>query len=127
MGEIRDIIWHEFPDLFIHNELLMAHLFTENGALAEDRHGDNNCSLGMLQWNFCIHEGMKVDKWLKLHPQWADWKFQVRFYLTQMSERNKKYGNIERAIRSWNYNAGVPYLNKVKRNVRVIQNMLGVK
>jgi hypothetical protein len=107
----------------------MAHLIKENGALAEDRHGDYNgagnpCSLGMLQWNTCIHYGKSVHRWLNENPKWRDWRFQVRFYLDQMQGRIAKYKSVDRAIRSWNYNAGQQYVDSVHRHIYTIRVLL---
>lgn len=103
----------------------MAHLLTENGALAEDIHGDNNCSIGMIQWNLCAHEGMKVDRWLALHPEWADWEFQIRFYLDEMTWRLEKYESIDRAILSWNPGAGWAYVSLVKSRIDWAVRLMG--
>lgn len=124
LREIRDIIWADYNALFEHNELLLAHLYTENGALAEDRHGDQQCSLGIIQWNTCVHSKMNVNRFLEKHPEFREWRYQVRFYLDRMSERLAKYGSIDRAIESWNPGGKPWYLQKVKRNVGAIRSIL---
>lgn len=123
--------------------MLVAHLYTENGALAEDRHGDYHmfcvakdkkgrctkresqpCSLGMIQWNFCVHEGMSATQWLSLHPEWGDWRFQVSFYLDQIKERKARYNSLNVAIESWNFGARPAYLMKVKKHVAFAKDAL---
>ena len=103
--------------LYEHHEILVAHLLLANGALAEDRHGDYRpdgqpCSIGIIQWHLCIHEGMTVPQWLAKHPEWGDWRFQVRHYLGEMQRRLERKGHIDRAIQSWNP-ASKPYLKHV--------------
>jgi len=104
--------------------LLIAHLYTENGAFAEDRHGDNGCSIGILQWNLCVHEKMSVKRWTEKNPEWKDWRFQVRFYLQKMAERKTKYKNIYVAIESWNFGGRPWYLKKVKSNLEFAKTLL---
>lgn len=101
---------------------LVAHLLTENGALAEDRHGDSRdggktyCSLGIIMWNTCAHYGMNVEKYLTLNPKMKDWRTQINFYLSEMQWRLKDKGNIDAAIASWN--PGSPgYLSLVNKKV----------
>ena len=111
----------------------MAHLYQENGALAEDRHGDwyaeggYHCSLGMHQWNLCVHENHSVEYWLRENPEWAEWRFQIRHYLGEMDHRLKKYGNIDTAIASWNFGGHPWYLQKVKNNVRHVEKIYNDK
>ena len=104
--------------------ILVAHLYTENGAFSEDRDGDHGCSLGMIQWNFCVHEGMKARAWVKLHPEWADWRYQVNFYLDQINLRREQYNSLHVAIESWNFGARPTYLKKVKSHVAFASSLL---
>jgi len=104
--------------------ILLAHLLIENGALSEHRDGDNGCSLGMIQWNFCVHENMKARKWVALHPEWGEWRFQVNFYLDQINLRTEKYGSLTRGIASWNWGAHPSYIAKVKRHVNLANSLL---
>jgi len=104
--------------------LLIAHLYTENGAFSEDRDGDNGCSLGMIQWNFCVHEGMKARQWVKKNPEWGDWRFQVNFYLDQINLRKEKYGSLTDAISSWNWGAHPRYIKKVQSHVAYAKSLL---
>lgn len=117
---------HEIEEMSVqyglkpHITILLAHLLTENGALSEDRHGDwidvnRPCALGIPQWNTCIHYQQNVYRWIKNNPEWADWRFQVNFYLSEMQWRIDTYG-LYGAIRSWNPSDPY-YLNKVKRHV----------
>lgn len=104
--------------------LLVAHLITENGALAEDRHGDNGCSMGVIQWNTCVHEGMKVEKFFKNNPEWRDWRYQVTHYLNEITRRKAKYDSLTVALESWNFGGRPWYLQRIKSNVRVANSLL---
>lgn len=128
--EMRDIISAEHPDLEPYTNLLLAHVYSENGALAEDRHGDwidsnRPCSIGIPQINTCIHYGMNVYRFLDKNPEYKDWRAQFRLYLDWMDKRLTRYGDIDTAIRSWNFNAGTAYLKRVKKNVTVVESFLG--
>ncbi len=111
---------------FTDNEckLLVAQIYTENGAMAEDRDGDHGCSLGTIQWNFCVHEGMKARAWVKLHPEWGEWRYQVSFYLDQMNQRKEHYGSLKVAQESWNFGGRPWYYQKITSNVALASSWL---
>jgi hypothetical protein len=107
-----------------HSEILVAHLLTENGALAEDRHGDQGCSLGIIQWNTCIHNGQSVKNYIRNNPKMAIYENQILFYLQEIKKMKEKYGTIELAIAHWNWGARPYYLNKVKSNISWAKQLL---
>lgn len=110
--------------------LLVAHLYTENGAMAEGRHGDpipgttKHCSIGIIQWNLCSHKGMSVESWLAKNPEWADWRFQVNFYLDTIQSYIARYGDLDSAIAHWNWGGRPFYLAKVKGNLHAAAALL---
>lgn len=149
LKEIRDIIYTEYPDLFIHNEKLMAHLFQECPVMTWDcaykkgqARNDHGWSVGMAQW----HIYWRHNEWVKEngyyythskdyvanmrsnffedHPEMKDWRYQVRRYLTEMRDRIKSEGSIDGAILSWNRGAGWAYVSKVSKNVFVIRDIV---
>ena len=100
--DIRAIISKEFPEMEKYTDLLIAHLYSENGAMNEDSITDHGCSFGLLQWNACAHYGMSASAYLTKHPEMKAWDAQVRFYLADMQDRIAKYGSIDAGIGSWN-------------------------
>lgn len=88
--------------LYTHHEILVAHLYSENGAMAEDIITDGGCSFGLLQWNACAHYRQSARRYLSEHPEMKDYRTQVRFYLAEMRWRYMMLGTIDNAIGSWN-------------------------
>lgn len=127
IAEMTEILENEYPQLTSYRPLLLAHLLTENGALAEDRHGDFHdgipCSIGIPQINTCIHFNQNVYQYLDEHPDMREWRNQFRMYLQWMDARITKYEDIDEALRSWNRNAGTPYLTKIKGNIQLLQKL----
>jgi len=79
--------------------LLTAQLLVENGALSETIHGDNGCSVGIPQYNACVHHGMKAERFLEKHPEWKDWKFQMERMADMVAERYALYdGNMKQVV-----------------------------
>jgi hypothetical protein len=82
-------------------KLLTAQLIQENGALDETVIGDHGCSIGILQYNVCVHHHMKAATWLKL-PQnqvWKDYRFQLSVMADAVASRYQKFhGNLKQVI-----------------------------
>ena len=82
-----------------HVKLLVAQLIQENGSLSESIHGDNGCSVGILQYNACVHNGMKAKRFLETHPAWKDWHYQLEQMANMVADRYEIYdGNIKQVV-----------------------------
>jgi hypothetical protein len=74
-------------------------MILENGALAEDRHGDNNCSVGIPQRYVCQFGFPSATAFVKKYPEWKDWQFQVRWMADSVKAKYEKYhGDIFRTV-----------------------------
>ena len=146
--EMRDIIWRDYNDIFVHNELLLAHLYKECNALTWDcayKKGETRNDYGMAwgigQWHmwhrhkaWMIQSGRKNtkdadynhitrNKYIEDFPMMLDWRYQFRRYMSEMQPciRDK---NIDYCIRKWNWNAGLEYLRDVKRKIYIVRRLM---
>ena len=155
LREIRHIIWRDYNDLFPQNELLLAHIYTECPTLTFDcawnpdsrvTTSDWGWSVGLGQWHmryrytdwlkkngYTYKPGHKAyiqevrEKFFQDHPKMKDWTHQAHKYIAEASGGIKKHGSIEMFIRRHNWNAGLPYLQKVQNNVYRVRNILNDK
>ena len=103
---------------------------------------DYGYGIGLGQWNIHIrfaswmrnrglyyrpsnpsYTTMVREEFLKDHPHMENWQGQARVYLDEQ-KACLLTNPIDTCIRRWNYNAGLPYLYKVKRNVQTIRNIV---
>lgn len=82
-----------------HLKNLTSQLTVENGALDPLAIGDNGCSLGLPQINFCVHHGVYASTWLKRNPEWNDWKLQAEVMTEWITSNYERYdGDIFRTV-----------------------------
>lgn len=83
-----------------HLKLLTAQVIQENGSLSENVHGDGGCSVGILQYNACVHHGVSAKKFLEKHPEWKSWQYQLDRMADMVADRyhNLYAGNIKQVI-----------------------------
>lgn len=86
----QELIAHLIPHE--HLKLFAAQLIAENGAMTADRTGDNGCSVGLIQYNACVHHKVKATRFLELHPEWNDWKYQLEQMSLYVAKRVEIYG-----------------------------------
>lgn len=79
-------------------QLLAAQALQENGALSPTVIGDNGCSLGLPQRNFCSHAGISAKTALRKWPEWHDLDFQIEWFADAMKKNLDEYGEIQWAI-----------------------------
>ncbi len=80
-------------------KLLTAQLIQEAGSLDEKTIGDHGCSFGIIQFNACSHAGVTAATYLKRHPEWKDWRYQLEQMADMVSARYTLYhGNIKQII-----------------------------
>jgi hypothetical protein len=80
-------------------KILVAQVIQENGSLSESVHGDAGCSVGILQYNACVHHGLSAKRFLQKHPEWSDWRFQLERMADMVAERYALYdGDIKRVV-----------------------------
>lgn len=83
----------------IYLQILTAQLIQENGSLSESVHGDNGCSVGIVQYNACVHNNQNAQAFLRDHPEWKDWKYQMQEMAEMVSKRIVAYhGNIRLVV-----------------------------
>jgi hypothetical protein len=82
-----------------HLRLLTAQLVQEAGSLSESTVGDHGCSFGILQFNACAHAGIKAAAYLKKHPEWTGWQYQLDRMADMVADRYAMYdGNILQTV-----------------------------
>jgi hypothetical protein len=80
-------------------KLLVAQLYQENGAVTADRIGDHGCSFGLIQFNACVHEHVTAKRFLQLHPEWQDYRFQLAVMADSVADRYRQFhGNMMQVI-----------------------------
>lgn len=115
-------------------KLLTAQIIQENGSLSENVHGDNGCSVGVLQYNSCVHNGMKAKRFLETHPEWKSWEYQFERMADMVADRMDIYeGNMRKVIIHHNCPActnpkkpkwkaiGNKYFSDVSSNLHLLQ------
>lgn len=82
-----------------HVKLLLAQIIQENGSLSETVHGDGGCSVGLVQYNACVHHGLNAKRFLQKYPEWKTWEYQLERMADMVAERYEMYnGDIKRVI-----------------------------
>lgn len=82
-----------------HVKLLVAQLIQEAGSLSETTIGDGGCSVGILQYNACVHHGMNAKRFLQKHPAWKSWEYQLEQMANMVADRYEIYdGNIKQVV-----------------------------
>lgn len=80
-------------------KLLTAQIIQENGSLSENVHGDNGCSVGVLQYNACVHHNQSAKKFLETHPEWKSWEYQFERMADMVADRMEIYdGNMKQVV-----------------------------
>lgn len=70
----------------------------ENGALDPLVVGDNGCSLGLPQRNFCSHAGISATKAMNRWSEWKDIDFQIGWFADSTKQKLDKFGDIKWAV-----------------------------
>lgn len=70
--------------------LFAAQLLQENGAIAEDRHGDGGCSIGIPQRNVCQF-GYSAKSFIRKYPEWKDWRMQMRWMADYTAKQYERF------------------------------------
>jgi len=79
-------------------KLFATQLLQENGALAENVIGDHGCSLGIPQYNACAHNHVSAKTFLKTHPEWLSYRYQLKWMALAMMDKYDRFGDVRRAI-----------------------------
>lgn len=79
-------------------KLLTAQIIQENGSLSENVHGDHGCSVGILQYNACVHARVSAIRFLELHPEWKSWEYQLERMADMVEDRMEKYDGDIRLV-----------------------------
>lgn len=78
--------------------LFLAQITQEAGSLSELTIGDSGCSLGIPQYNACVHKKMSAKTFLKKNPEWGDYKFQLNWMADNMVAKYQKFKKARCAI-----------------------------
>jgi len=49
--------------------------------------GDNGCSVGIVQYNACVHNGISGKRFLERYPEWKDARYQIDRMTEMVTER----------------------------------------
>lgn len=79
-------------------QVFTAQAMQENGALSPTVIGDNGCSLGLPQRNFCSHAGISAKTALKKWPEWNNIKFQIAWFADNTKGHMDEYQDIKWAV-----------------------------
>jgi len=107
--------------------ILTATALQENGALSPTRIGDNGCSLGLPQRNFCSHAGIYASTALKRWPEWNDVDFQIGWFADNIKRHLDTHGDMKWAIVAHNRPASArsrtvtPYWSQVNSKKPVLE------
>lgn len=113
-------------------KLLTAQIIQENGSLSENVHGDKGCSVGVLQYNACVHHHVSAKRFLELHPEWKSWEYQMERMADMVADRMEIYeGDIRRIVIHHNCPACAKagkdskagYYTAVKSNLPLLQSL----
>lgn len=87
-------------------KLLTAQIIQENGSLSENVHGDQGCSVGVLQYNACVHHKMSAKRFLEVYPEWKSWEYQFERMADMVANRMEIYnGNMRQIVIHHNHPA----------------------
>lgn len=78
-----------------HLKILTAQLIQEAGSLSEWTIGDSGCSVGILQYNACVHHGISGNRFLQEYPEWQSWTYQMDRMADMVAERYELYDDIK--------------------------------
>lgn len=70
---------------------LSAQLLQENGSFNEAGIYHGNCVFGIPQFNACGRHNMSATEWLKKHPEWKDWRFQLDQLAAEVAYRSELF------------------------------------
>ncbi len=79
-------------------KLFATQLLQENGALNENKIGDHGCSIGIPQYNACAHNHTSAAAFVKTHPEWLSYRYQLKWMGLAMMDKYNRFGDSRRAI-----------------------------